>query len=251
MRVLFAGNSQVACLKKAHDLHPDILGKHAKISFYVTPGGTGPYLSLNNKQLVANLSAMNPKFPPRVYPEEAAQKPVSHYDAIVISALGYLDGGFYYPSPVPRQGLLSDFAPKQNTISNRPLSKTCYRHIIHNTLTSHQGFQFLTQLRKCYSKRIIVQPFPLMSDIIRDHPKWPLNQMYDKPLEVNEFFCKTRDAYLAKLCSDLNVELLPYPQQEWHEKFFTPAEFMNTADGMHPTELHGKMIIEQIAKLIS
>lgn len=250
MKVLIVGNSQASCLKTAHDLHPGILGSVADIYFYVVPGGHGPAFSIENDCLNVPKGTFNPDFPPRVYPESTVTTLLSEYNAIVISALGYVDGGFVFNNPIVRQGVVHDFSPKENGITNRPLSRRCYNQLVHSALTAQQGFQFLVRLRKHYSKKIILQPFPMISIAIRHHSDWPLNQLYEDSQAAHEFFSESRDVFLRKICTDLSVDLLPYPREEWLNDHFTPTEFMNTKDGLHPNEVYGKMVNEQIAKIL-
>jgi hypothetical protein len=250
MKVLIAGNSQASCLKMAHDLHPDILGSLAEIYFYVVPGGLGPVFLIENDHLTIRKGTFNPDFPPYADPPDTVTRPLKDYDAIVVSALGNIGESFLATIPTIWQGLLYDFSPKENTISNRPLSSSCYRQVLHSALAAQYGIQFLTHLRKFYSRKIIVQPFPLISDAAREYPDWRLNKMYDDPVGAYAFFTSTRDAFLKKLCTELSVELLPCPRREWHDKHFTPAEFMHPKDGMHPNGRYGRMVNEQIADAI-
>lgn len=250
MNILIVGNSQLACLKKAHDANSGLLGNLGNIHFYVTPGGTGPYLTVKNDMFELTKGGVNPKFPPRAYPEDTPHIPLIYYDIVIVSALGYIDGGFYYPSPATRQGLLFEFGPKANGISNRLLSAACYRSVIEGTLLSQPGIKFLAELRNGFPGRILVQPFPLPSTQIRDHLDWPLNKMYENPLGAHKFFCDTRDMFMKSYCDNFNAELLPYPQIVSSGDYFTPSEFMAQSDGLHPYDRYGKLVIEQIINLI-
>ncbi|MFN3628236.1 MAG: hypothetical protein ACK4S3_10220, partial [Parvibaculum sp.] len=101
MRLLVVGNSQAGVLKQAHDIDPKVLG--VSPFFYVVPGGTGPYLRVENDRLVVTMSI--DAFPPRIDPPEA-NAPLSSFDAIVVSALGYADGGFQFRAGRRRQTFL-------------------------------------------------------------------------------------------------------------------------------------------------
>lgn len=248
---LLVGNSQLACIKKVHDSNKNILGQHGSASFYVTPGGPGPHFTVKNDLLVVNKKGINPNFPPRAYPENTPSIPLGHYDAIVVSALGYVDGGFCYPNPITRQGLLVEYGPKENGITQRPLSKICYRQVIESTLVNQPGFLFLSDLRRNFAGTIIVQPFPLLANGIKDHPGWPLNQMYMDPLGAHRFFSEVRDEVLARICNSLKVELLPYPNSKWRNNLFTPSEYMVASDGLHPSEEYAKLVLEQISKVLA
>jgi hypothetical protein len=250
MNILIVGNSQLACLKKAHDANNEILGKLGNIRFYVTPGGTGPYLIVKNDFLELTKGGVNPKFPPRAYPENTPHIPLSHYDLVIVSALGYIDGGFYYPSPATRQGLLFKFGPKTNDITKRLLSAPCYKSVIEGTLLNQPGFKFLAELRKSFPGRILVQPFPLPSTQIREHPDWPLNKMYENPMGAHKFFCDARDRFMKSYCDNFNAELLPYPYIVSIGDYFTPSEFITQSDGLHPYDRYGKLVIEQIVNVV-
>lgn len=251
MKILLVGNSQLACLKKAHDLDGTILGKIRDVHFFVTPGGTGPYLEISDDLLLrVKKGGLNPKFPPREYPDGVSKIPIIDYGAIVVSALGYLDGGYYYPNSITRQGVLNEFGPKPNQISNRPLSKSCYRRVIESSLLSQPGFLFLRELRERYRGKIIVQPFPLLSSSIAIHPNWPLNQMYESPREAHIFFSSSRDDFMEKLSKSHSFDLLAYPSDEWKQNCFTPSEFIGSPDGLHPDEKYGMLVIKQIARLL-
>ena len=84
-----------------------------------------------------------------------------------------------------------------------------------------------------------------------------MNKMYNDPLAVHKYFTTARDCFLANLCKENEVELLPYPCEEWRKDFFTPDQFMRTSDvmrtndGIHPNESYGKIILEQLSLVIS
>ncbi|WP_216725653.1 hypothetical protein [Thiorhodococcus drewsii] len=251
MNILLVGNSQLACLKKAYDVQPEILGQFGDISFYVTPGGTGPYLTVNNGLLELIKEGINPKFPPRAYPENTPSIPLDNYDLIVVSALGYIDGGFYYPSPATRQGIIFDFCPKPNAITSRYISVPCYKKIIEGTLLSQPGIKFLMILRKYFCKDILVQPFPLPSKDIQNHPEWPLNSMYEDVLGAHKFFCQERDLFMKNFCEKHNMTLLSYPLGIGREDYFSPPDLMGASDGLHPTERYGELVLRQIANAVA
>lgn len=251
LKVLLVGNSQAACIKRACDLRPGVLSKRAQLAFQVTPGGDGPYFTVENDRLSVISRWINPKHPPTAYPEGADRSSLSSYEAIVVSALGYVDGGFCYKNPIQRQGQLHQFLPRKNVISDRPISAACFRQIVFQGLLSQPGISFLSNLRSAYQGRIIVQPFPLVSDAMRSHADWPLSMMYSDPIGAHSFFCSTGQDALREICSAAGAELLPYPRAEWLEENFTPAEFMNARDGIHPNDAYGLMVCDQLARALS
>jgi hypothetical protein len=249
VKILFVGNSQLGCLKLAFDETPDVLHGH-EIHFQVFPGGEGPSFDLEGGKLVPIQEAVNPNFPPRVSPEEAAELPVDAYDVIVVSALGYVDGGFYYKNPATLQGQLHGYGPKTNDLSNRPLSAACYRSLISGCLRGQDGFKFLSRLRASFRSRIIVQPFPLMSEIVRDHPGWSLNRMYEDPIGAHRFITQARDEVLAAACDSVSAVLLPHPDASWKDQLFTPRELMGKGDGLHPLPPYGEMVLRQVVQAL-
>ncbi|MEE9328342.1 MAG: hypothetical protein V3U71_13735 [Cocleimonas sp.] len=245
MKILFAGNSQTTCLKIAFDSNPETLDKH-EVYFHVTPGATGPYFKIKDDQLSVIQGAINPNFPARLHPEGISTPPLSSFDVIIISALGYVDGGFLYQNTVMKQGVLHQFSPKKNDHTQRLLSKPCLKEIVFTLLSQQHGFQFLDELKNHFNKKIIVQPFPIISEIVKDHPDWLLNRLYNDPIGAHKFFQKTRDDYLDFACNKSNIKLLPYPVPEWKSSMFSPKDKMSLADGQHPTNEYGPMILEQI-----
>lgn len=250
MKILFAGNSQASCIKKAYDDNAATIGTH-DVNFYVTPGGTGPYFRVEQGLLSVVKEAINPKFPPRVSSDEVANTPLNCYDVVVVSALGYVDGGFYYANSLTTQGVLFNFSPKKNRYTSRLLSSRCYRQIIYSNLRDQLGFKFLYDLRSNFEGQIIVQPFPVMSEIVRSHKDWPLNQMYEDALGAHGYFMQTCDDFLALTCNEIGADLLPYPRQEWRKNLFAPSHIMATSDGLHPLEPYGKLILRQVADTVS
>jgi hypothetical protein len=250
MKILFVGNSQLACLKQAYDAGPEILADHSA-HFYVFPGGQGPNFDVVDQRLKVWKEATNPDFPPYDWPEGTRDIPLGNFDVIVVSALGNLYGSFLYPGAIPRQGLLYEFGPKPNDVVQSFLSKPCYRRVIDSALRKHQGFIFLRKLRNSYHGRIIVQPFPLVSSMLLTHPEWIVNQLYDDVQAAHQFFYQTRDQTIAAASAEIAADLLPYPDPEWAKCYFTPGEYMSQSDGLHPFPSYGRLVLEQVARRIS
>jgi hypothetical protein len=247
MRILIAGNSQVAPLKQAHWQTPRILGSLGEVHFFAINGGRGPSFTVNSGCLAG--AAANPP-PPFVYPPEALGTPIASYDVIIVCALGFVDGGTKYPNVmITKQGMLFEFGPKENQFTDRLISSACCGQMIEDMLKNQPGFRFLATLRANFTGRIVVQPFPLLSAAIPQDPEWPLNQIYDRPLEAHRFFQSTRDRFMAALCGE-SIELLPYPRSEWCSDYFTPHELMRSTDGVHMNEVYGNMVLEQLARQI-
>lgn len=249
MRILFLGNSQLGCLKGAFDEDDTVLNKH-EVYWYVTVGGDGPYLYIEGNKLKIIEDAINPEYPPRASPECSASIPVDYYDVVVISALGYVDGGYCCRSPAQREGLLFSCKPKANDISDRYLSEECYRSIIMNCLRMQPGFVFLSNIRKFFSGQVIVQPFPMISSSIKEHPGWPLNMMYDDPVGAHKFFSEIRNDFVAQACEEARAKLLPYPSIACEDGLFTKAEMMAAPDVLHPIPSYGRLVLQQILDVV-
>ncbi len=246
MNILVAGNSQVACLKIAYRLFPEVSRGRAKISFYCFPGGWGPSFVVKNGRLAIIEGAINKDYPPFADPPDTPDRPIDEYDAIVVSALGSIGGGFGFAYDLQWRGTLHEFAPKENPLSDRLVSRSCYREIVRHELSKQHGFEFLTHLRKAYSGQIVVQPFPRISAEARDRADWCLNRIYEDAIGAHHFFSGIRDQFLEELSAELSLDLLPYPEDGWLDDHFTPAEFFEQTDGIHPGSRYGKLVLEQI-----
>ncbi len=209
MRILFAGNSHASCVKRAFDSRPEILAGH-DVFFFVTTGGAGPSFKLQGDEIRVIGDPVT-----RTSSEEVKSLPLSSYDVVVLSALGYVDGGFCYNNVITKQGLLFAYKPKGNEITSRYISRKCYEKVVFSSLRKQNGVRFLSSLRAVFDGKIMVQPMPIMSEMVRDDPRWALNQMYGDPIGAHEFFCRTRDEFLKTVCGEVSAELLPYPVPEW------------------------------------
>ena len=245
MKILFLGNSQLACLKATFDDDPSHFDGH-EVSWLVTVGGSGPFLQIEGGSFKVMEGSLHPDYPARAFPAEAAHLPAEHYDAIVVSALGYVDGGFRHKTPAQRSGLLYPYKPKQNSVTDRHLSVECYRRLVLNCMQEQPGFALLAGLRTTFSGRLIVQPFPMISAFIKEHPEWPLNLMYEDPLGAHRFFSDIRDAFVARACAEAGAELLAYPDAACEDGLFTRAEFMAAPDVLHPRKEYGRLVFRQI-----
>ena len=75
-------------------------------------------------------------FPPRIAPPEADAAPLSSFDAIVVSALGYADGGFQFRNPITTAAVLPDFVPK---VGGDSVSAAAFSYIVHGGLKPATG----------------------------------------------------------------------------------------------------------------
>jgi hypothetical protein len=248
MRIMVAGNSQAGALRVA--LREGFLGDDRIIQpeFYVVPGGTGPAFILKNRRLV--VTSFNEMFPPYQEPPDVAERPLDHFDVVLVSALGYVDGGFMYENPIPEQGYVAEFSPREGRPDRPLISCSCLADIIRPALESQAGFVFLKQLSREYKGRILVQPFPYSSTYLAEREDWGIRRSYDDYLGFNRFLFKLRDAALREICGDLGVELLDPPDISWAAEGFTPRALMRD-DGLHPLPEYGAMVLRQVTEKLS
>lgn len=245
MKILVAGNSQAGALRLA--VTSGLLGGAGAIRphFFVVPGGTGPQFILKDRRLI--VTSFNEKFPPYTDPAEISKPLIDDYDAIIVSALGYVDGGFLYLNAITHQGYLAEFRPRLG-IPDRPLlSETVFTEVVKTALLLQPGFVFLKALAGEFRGRILVQPFPYSSSYLTEREDWELRRLYEDFLGFNRFLFRVRDVLLREICDDLGVELLPPPDPAWAVNAFTPRELMRESDGVHPMPEYGAMVLRQIA----
>lgn len=247
MKILITGNSQVACLKAANRIHPEALAATADVAFYCIPGGTGPAFAIENGRLSLNGVRINPELPPFADPPGTPESELASYDAILVSGLGRIGGGFGSPSDMMLRGVLHAYGPRKTDVGAGLLSAACYRRIIASELSAQAGIGFLKRLRAAYAGRILVQSFPRVTAAAAERPDWCLNAIYQDGVGAHRFFSASRDEFLRQLCADLGAELLPYPEQATRPDHMTPPELMPSADGLHPGTDFGRMVLAQAA----
>lgn len=238
MRLLIAGNSQALCLKDAIDANPNVIPVGWEVSFVVTPGGNGPYLALDGERLVE--TRKHPDHPMRSSPSGAFEDPIGVYDAVLVSALGYIDGGFRFHNPFMEQGALYRFGP---TGTLPLISEGCYQETLRGLLLSQPGFRFLTNLRKIFKGRIFAQPFPLLSEAIIDHPDWRLKRHAADPVGMYRFLSSTAMKCLGKVCAEANATMLALPEGELAG--FSPRDQLGP-DHVHPKSAFGLNMMRQL-----
>ena len=251
MKILIVGNSQSGCLKKALDASiSNQFPLTEKADWIVIPGGTGPYASIQNGKVKINTE--DPKSPPRFHPDmNILKKDIASYDVIFISALGYVDGGFYYYNDISADEKYPMASVNhKKTIRSYPLSEACYRDIVFNKLDKQAGMIFFNRLKKCVKAKILIQPFPLLSAAIMGNKEWYLNKIYNDKLSANKEIIKFKQLYLERICNQNNTYLLPYPREEWEQKGFSPEEYM-TGDMLHPNEKYGELVLTQFENFLN
>lgn len=244
MRVLVAGNSQVACLKAAWSAGLVPSGD-AELFFYCIPGGMGPDFEIHDDRLVVPARSVNKDYPPFADPPETPEMPLSSFDAVLVSAPGHIGGGFAFSSDLLQRGMLHGFGPREGGALPY-VSASCYREVVRAELAAQAGVRFLTTLRGAYPGRIVVQPFPRIASTAPDRADWILNTIYQDGLGAMRFFGSVRDAFLAERCAALSAELLPHPAGALAENGLTDGSFFDRPDGLHPNREYGALVLEQV-----
>ena len=168
------------------------------------------------------------------------------YGAVVISALGYIDGGFLYGNVIPRQGLLAEFGPKPNEDVDTLISVSCMREAMLEGFSRHAGFQLLDELGKAYSGDIIVQSFPYVSAYLQEREDWALRRFYDDYIGAHQCLCELRNDVLKDICDRNNARLLAPPASAVTDQMFTLPDLMNNHDGLHGSADYGALVLGQI-----
>ena len=244
MKVLVAGNSQAGALRSA--LKEGLLDDENIIrpDFYVIPGGFGPNFAIVDRKLV--VKSFDERFPPFVDPPDAKFRSLDDYDAIVVSALGYVGGGLVHNNPIPRQGYVAEFGPRKDRPDRPLISRACFADIVRPALMRQPGFVFLQSLCAEFSGRVVVQTYPYYSTHLAEREDWEIQRYYEDFRGFNRFLLNLRDNALRDICADLGAELLGPPDPSWSMDCFTPRALMKDSDGQHPRPGYGAMVLRQI-----
>src|SRR5688572_3711083 len=156
MKVLMVGNSHAGSIRRALKERRVALPAEVDLKYYVVAGGLGPDLTVVDRKLVVR--AFNENHPPYTDHPATLERSVTDYDLIVVSALGYVDGGFAFRSTILWQGLLAEYGPKFNPRVRTLISQACMRDVVRHGLSQQPGFVFLRELFKCYRGPVVVQP---------------------------------------------------------------------------------------------
>jgi hypothetical protein len=216
------------------------------VHFFVSPGGTGPYFDVQDDRLEVLPWSVNDKAPPRQHPAGTSDIPLSSFEAVVVCALGYVDGGFAFANPMIRQGVLHRFRPLKPVDVPSLVSTPVMTSVVHHMLGQHPGMRFLAKLRMGYAGPILVAPFPYLSEDIKTHEGWTLGQMYEDAAGANEFFAATRDQYLRAECARLGATLLSRPAEAVVQGCFSSSSYMTSTDMVHPNHRYGRLVLELI-----
>ena len=247
MKVLVLGNSQAGALKRAYETRAT-RDSGIDLHFYVIPGGVGPDLDIVDDRLV--LGAVSPKYPPYVLPVGTDTMPLSSFDAILVSALGYVDGGYAYKNAITVSGVLAEFGPRGPATVRAPVSDSCFAEMLAEGLEQQPGVRALRRLCSACGRPIFVQPFPHLSDQVAEHPDWGLAQWYDDPLGAHRVMAEAKEAALAALAEGTGARLLPYPVPHDANRM-TPRAMMRETDGVHQSDAYGALVLDQLESLLT
>jgi hypothetical protein len=244
-KILIIGNSHVGEL---YDFYKTLSKSDHEYEwyFYCIPGGGGPSLRVEGGCIV-DVGTEDRKFPPYQSPNFSSLNKIDFYDAIVISSLGAFDGTpFAQPFYGLTQGVIYDFEPKVNNISNRPITKDAARTILFNIYATLHQFIFLQSLRKSYQGNIYAFPKPLIGKSALHNPDWIFNIMYNHPVAAYDFFRLKRDEYLRNICLANSVTLFDNP---FASEGFTP-DYLLTDNLIHGNSLYGAILWDLMVKKI-
>jgi hypothetical protein len=248
VKILVLGNSQAGALKRSHD-HRAAAFAAAGIAlhFHVIPGGAGPDVTVIDDMIV--VGAVSPTHPPYVSPAGTDRMPISSFDAILICALGYTDGGFAFRNPIPVAGALAEFRPRAGALARPLVSDTCFAAMAGALLDAQPGMAAWRAVAKAFSGPVFLQPFPRLSEAVATHADWTVGQWYEDAIGMHRFLETVKDDYLARVAAETGTQLLPYPQPE-RADMFTPAALMRPVDGVHQADLYGDMVLDALIAAI-
>lgn len=247
MKVLFTSNSQAAALRRADRLfRPD--NGYAPF-FFVTPGATGPYLNILADGRLEPTHKTE-KTQPYAHPPKTTEMRLSDFDAIVVSSLGFTDGGARFLSPFNIGPLVADFEPLETTTSDSLASIACFREVHSNTLLKHHGFRFARKVRDRFAGPILIQPTPYPSEILREDAEWPVNRKYRRAMDYYSFVQTLTNALLEKFAGEHSMTLLPRPPETLADGLFSRSGFIREDDAIHSNEHYGALVLAQVGRVL-
>ncbi|MGO1118613.1 hypothetical protein ACTL6U_07910 [Rhodovibrionaceae bacterium A322] len=227
---------------------PAILADVAQLSWLVVAGGAGPYLKIENDFAVPTPPVEN--WPVIVEPESVLETPVSSYDAIIVGALGFMDGGCEYNSLLQGYGVLPEFRPKDDFAQGEFISDRCTKDLIRSVwLRGHEGFKIIKDLRQTFSGQIFVQPYPRLSSEMQEQETWRLRTYYHDYLAAHDYFCDLQVELLRELSEEMSFHLLDYPEEAMdpENRNFTSREYMQPCM-LHGTPQYGEFQLKEFSQ---
>ncbi|MFV1874456.1 hypothetical protein [Nioella sp.] len=246
MKVLVIGNSQSAALKRAHEPRAENLrAKGFDCHFYVILGGSGPDFLIEDDRLVPGKIVKT--HPPFMSPAGTNEIPLKEFDALLISALGYFDGGFRHKNLITRAGVLADCRPRGEALKRPPVSHPCMAEIMAAALERQNGIRTLRRICETYVGPVFVQRWPHLSEAILDHQDWGLRLWYEAPAKAYRILAELRDSAMEEIANDIGARLLDYPDFD-HPRGFSPRGMMRDSDYLHQSDAYADLIIDQLCE---
>lgn len=246
MKTLVIGNSQVGALRMAADAH----ARGAEFDFLSLPGGKGPKLVFDGSRVVPPKGAEMIKAHPEAL---ASGVNLAGYGALVFSALG-----LSAPRAVNAQHLLNRFrvagfatsAPEVPVVSSAFMAE-----MIAAALARMPATQSLRGLAARFDGPVLVQPFPVPNELLRDRDPedTALPGDYGDALGAFQSWYYTTQwqamSALVAGCGD-HVRLLDYPEADWLAAGFTPAQFAQGRDCWHMNANYGARVLDQALEMV-
>ena len=249
MNILFIGNSLLIPYYNIYENKnfTDDLGN--RYSFAIDIGGWGPCISILNDRLVPSTRNDKDKYPDIFYPANLLEISVSSFDVICLVAVGYIGCGLDYSSwDFATYGLIHDFNPKENELTNKILSKNEAYELVSCFLDKQPGFNLITTLSHLLSStKVIVIEMPYFSEKIIDQPNWLLSKLYENPSDAYKFFSKIRNSILTIKCNEAGAFLIQSP---FSEDTFTPSRYIDSKDFFHTNDSYANLQIDKINDLL-
>lgn len=246
MKTLVIGNSQVGALRLAADNHP----RDAEFDFLSLPGGNGPKLVFDGSRVSPPKEASIVKARPEAL---EAGVDLSGYDALVFSALGLSAPRAVNPQHLLHRFRVAGFAASAPEVP--VVSRAFMAEMMTVGLSRMPAMQSLRGLAARFDGPIVVQPFPIPNELLRDRgaEDTPVPGDYGAALGAFQSWYYTTQwqamSALVTGCGD-HVRLLDYPDAAWLAAGFTPAEFAQGRDCWHMNADYGVRVLGQVLEMV-
>lgn len=248
MKILVVGNSNVGTLVRAYSgIQND---KGHEFCFFSVPGGTGPALRFRDSVLELIPGSEHAVHKAYSFPSGCFDGEYKKYDAIIISALGYICGGFSYDYSIMTRNytildeVVDGFCPRFVSLEEQ-------KFLFYKFLDRQSGFHFLRDLLQSdYSGKVILQKFPRLSAACINNNNWKPSLRIKNIDAMYSRYLKWLDEYIGEYSRYGQFTLLDDPLVDYVNGVYTPISLME-ADGAHANSAFGKIIFDQIYSQIS
>lgn len=241
MKVLIVGNSNVGTLIRGYKEYnfTDMID----FTFYSVPGGTGPALRFEGELLKLIPGSENAKYRAYSYPIDSYLGDYQSYDAILVSALGYICGGYGYDKSILSRNYSINDQLKEG-VDLRFVSLEEQKFIFWEFLNKQHGFIFLKDLLVSdYKGKVFVQKFPNLSESCLDNNSWKPSQLIENIGDTYGRYLAWLDEYFELYSKYGDFTILYASSVNYIKKFFTPRHLMEV-DGSHGNFEYGRIILE-------